>query len=334
MKITSYDLGNKIKKFVLKKDNGFEVHILNLGAVIQKIIYNSQNMVLSYSDYNCYYNNGSYMGALVGRTSGRIENAKFNLNNKEYILDSNNGNNNLHGGANGLNNKIFDYEIRNDKLILSYYDKNPLFPAKVLVKAIYSLSDDKDSLNVEYIVKSDDDTYINLTNHSYFNLTGINTTILNHKLTINADYYWELKDNMTPKNKSKVDNTIFDFRNGKLIGENLGEKNPQFDITYYFDHSFELNKKKDYDVMLANSETGISMKIKTNQKYIVMYAGNFLHMAKAVDGLNENPRHLGVALEPQNLPNGINIGNEYYEITTKDKEYYESIVYTFEGGQN
>ncbi|WP_067139944.1 aldose epimerase family protein [Oceanivirga salmonicida] len=334
MKITSHDLGNKIKKFILKKDNNFEVHILNLGAVIQKIVYNGQNMVLSYSDYNCYYNNSSYMGALIGRTSGRIENAKFNLNNKEYKLDSNNGTNNLHGGLNGLNNKIFDYEILDDKLVLSYYDQNPLFPAKVLVKAIYSLSNETNALNVEYIAKSDDDTYINLTNHSYFNLSGINTTILNHKLTINADYYWELKDNMIPKTKKKVDNTIFDFRKGKLIGENLGEKNSQFDITYYYDHPFELNKKKDYDIMLEDSETGISMKIKTNQKYVVMYAGNFLHLVKNVDGLNENPRHLGVALEPQNLPNGINIDDKYYEITTKDNEYYESIVYTFEGGQS
>ncbi len=333
MKITNYDLGNNVKKFILKKDNGFEVHILNLGCIIQKIIYNGQNMVLSYSDYTCYYGNGSYMGALVGRTAGRIENGKYNLNGKEYELDKNNGDNNLHGGIDGLSNKIFEDRIENNKLILSYYDENPLYDSKVLVEAVYSLDENSDSLNVKYYGKVDKETYLNFTNHSYFNLGDINDIILNHKLTINSDYYWDLKANMIPDKKTLVDNTIFDFRKGKLVGENLKDKNNQFDITYYFDHPFELNKSKDYDILLENYKTGISMKIKTNQKYLVMYAGNFLHEVKALDGLTINPRHLGIALEPQNLPNGINIGDEYYDITTKDNKYYESIVYTFEGGQ-
>lgn len=331
--ITEFNLGNKIKRFILKKDKNFEVHILNYACIIEKIIYKGQNMVLSYSDFNLYKNNSSYAGAIVGRSSGRIEDHKYVLNSKEYNLEisEKERNTNLHGGKDGYSNKIFESQIENNKLILTYKDENKIYDETAYVKAIYYLDENQDKLNIEYIVKTENDSYINLTNHSYFNL-GNELDIENHTLELNANYYWDLKQNMTPLEKKSVENTIFDFRKEKRILENKEKKHKQFDITYYYDHPFELNKEKEYDLILRNTKNNISMEMKTNQKYLVMYSGNFLHQVETFSGYKENRRFQGVALEAQNLPNGINISKQYYEITNKDNPYIEKISYTFKGG--
>ena len=193
MNITSFNITDDIIRYVIKKDNGFEVSILNLGCIIEKIMYGGQNMVLSYSDYSCYYNNPAYIGAIIGRTSGRIKNATFNIGNNKYFLDRNDKDNNNHGGYNGLHNKIFKGSIIENGVKLEYYDVDESkYPAKVLFTVIYTVLEDKDSLKMEYYGKSDKLTYINLTNHTYFNLSGLKENATKHFIKINADNYMYL----------------------------------------------------------------------------------------------------------------------------------------------
>ncbi|VWL84847.1 aldose epimerase family protein [Oceanivirga miroungae] len=331
--ITEFNLGNEVKRFILKKDNNFEVHILNYGCIIERIIYKGQNMVLSYSDFNLYKNNSSFAGAIVGRSSGRMKDHKYVLNGKEYILDltEEDRNTNLHGGSEGYSNKIFDSKIEGNKLILTYVDDNKIYENKAYIKATYYLDENLDRLNVIYEANTEKDGYINMTNHSYFNL-GNEEDIKNHEIELNANYYWDLEKNMTPLKRTNVENTIFDFRKSKNLLESTNEVHEQFDITYYYDHPFELNKEKEYDLILRNTKNNISMELRTNQKCVVMYTGNFLHQVPTFSGYSENKRFQGVALEPQNLPNGINISKDYYEITNKENPYIEKISYTFKGG--
>lgn len=332
MNITSFNITDDIIRYVIKKDNGFEVSVLNLGCIIEKIMYGGQNMVLSYSDYSCYYNNPAYIGAIIGRTSGRIKNATFNIGNNKYFLDKNDKDNNNHGGYNGLHNKIFKGSIIENGVKLEYYDVDESkYPAKVLFTVIYTVLEDKDSLKMEYYGKSDKLTYINLTNHTYFNLSGLKENATKHFIKINADNYMYLANDMVSEKLEKVDNTVFDFREGKYLDADLAKKNEQFDISYYFDHPFSLNKKnKEYDVLLRSDISNVSMKIKTNQRAVVMYLGNYLHEVKAVDGVLENERHLGVALETQDYPNGINLGEDFYNLTDENKPYYSCTELIFE----
>lgn len=312
--ISKYDINNEVKRFILKNDF-LQVNILNYGCIIERIIYKGQDMVLTYSDHLCYINNSAYVGAVVGRVAGRIENCTVN-NFEGYNLDDNDNGNHLHGGINGLSNKIFNYRIKDDAIYLSYYDDcEKYYPGKVHFTVKYSI--DKASLKVEYFATVDKPTYINMTNHSYFNLHYPNSG-LEHMLTINADKYFKLKPNMIVEdNPSDVDNTIFDFRNKKSLKKDIDNKNSQFDISYYFDHTFLLNKNNDYDAILESNISNIKMKVKTDNRAVVMYAGNFLE-----------EKHLGISLETQDVPNGIN--NGYFNLTTKDNPYYSYTIYSFE----
>ncbi|WP_068268172.1 aldose epimerase family protein [Caviibacter abscessus] len=335
MKITSFNISDNIVRYNIKKDNGFEVSILNLGCIIEKIIYNSQNMVLSYSDYSCYINNPSYMGALVGRTAGRIKDASFNIGDTTYKLDKNDGNNNNHGGIDGLHNKIFKGTILKNGIKLEYFDENnSKYPGKVMFTVIYTVDEKSDKIKMEYFATTNETTYINLTSHSYFNLSGLKETALNHYIKINSDKYLELANDMISENIKSVDNTVFDFRAGKYLNEDINSNEKQFKISYYFDHCFSLNKKNnEYDILLKSNVNGITMKIKTNQRAVVMYVGNFLDEVEPVDNIEKNPKHLGVALETQDYTNGINLGKDFHNLTTKDKPYYSFTELIFEKGE-
>lgn len=335
MKITSFNISKDIIRYIIKKDNGFEISILNLGCIIEKIIYNGQNMVLSYSDYSCYLNNPSYMGALIGRTAGRIKNASFKIADKGYNLDKNEGNNNLHGGKSGLHNKIFKGTILENGVKLEYFDDdNTKYPAKVKFSVVYTVSEIENKLKIEYFATSDETTYVNLTNHSYFNLSGCKEIALNHYIKINADKYLELASDMVAKNIKNVDNTVFDFRKGKYLSEDINSNEQQFNISYYFDHCFSLDKtNNEYDILLKSDINNTIMKVKTNQRAVVMYAGNFLDDVTPVENFSKNPKHLGIALETQDYSNGINLGKDFYNLITKDKPYYSFTELVFEEGE-
>lgn len=306
---------NGFKRYQLINDNCMLVEVLSLGGVITKIMTKDrngilENVVLAYKNMEDYYDNPSSFGAIIGRTAGRIGRAEFSLNGEKYILHKNNNGNCLHGGDNSFNKKIWNVEYINADdcigLKLSYRseDLENGYPGNLDLEVYYILNN-KNELKIHYTGKSDKDTIVNMTNHSYFNLSGnAKRNILDEKLIINADYIGEVDEYLIPTGKIiSVKSTPFDFNNIKAIGKDINEENIQLKYGAGYDHPWILNKKKDSDVILYDKESGRVLDIKTNQKAVVCYSMNFpddLTMACNRYG----KKHDAICFEAQSLPVG------------------------------
>ena len=208
------------------------------------------------------------------------------------------------------------------------------YPGNLNVSIKYTIEENS-TLKMEYQAVSDKDTYVNLTNHSYFNLSGCE--IENNEsfrengakqtLKINAEKFLELDSNMIPRNVKDVKSSIFDFRSYRIIEEGLLEGHEQFLITRGYDHPFILDKSsKEFsvDASLYSQTSGIKMDIITNQESLVFYSGNFLKFA--------NERYIGIALETQAIPNKINssdISEKEMQILKKGDKYYSETFLKF-----
>lgn len=310
--------------FVLENES-LKVEILNYGAIIKSIICKDVDVVLGYDTIDEYINTTDYYGATVGRVCNRIAYGKFSLNGKEYQIPINNGKNSLHGGIEGYNKKIFDYEIQGDKLILSYLSKDGEegYPANLLVKVIYYL--DKEGLHIEFEAQADNDTICNLTNHSFFNLNGNGEgDILNHKLQIDADYILPINNNFVPTgNKMAVKDSPFDFKTFHNVNERVNEENEQLKIAGGYDHAFVLNGEGFRKVAtLVGDKTNIKLDVLTDQKSIQFYGGNFLNNDIGKNG-NTYKYRSAICLETQGYPNAINCP-QYPSIVLKKGDIYIS----------
>lgn len=347
----------EVYKYKIRNANGFQVNILNYGGTITQIYTkdrtgNLTNVVLGYKDFEKYKENKAYPGMIIGRTSGRIENAQFEIEGTTYMLAKNNGENSLHGGNEGFSSKIFDVTLLETGIELSY--KSPHmeegYPGNFYIKVRYTITEN-DTLTIEYEGFGDKNTYINLTNHGYFNLSGdLKENGDEQILTVKSDYICELKEGLIPTGKflkvSDKENEIFDFRNGKKIKEGIEkgekEKNYQFKITRAYDHPFKLNWcgiEEEPQIKLKSLYSGIELDIFTTEKVAVIYTGNFLDDVEPFDISHirpknkkiaeKNRRYLGVAIETQDYPNGINEKNFENKILKKGEKYYSKTVFSF-----
>jgi aldose 1-epimerase len=326
--------GREINKYKMVDDNGFQVNVINYGAIITDIITKDRNnkfvnIVLGYNKFEDYKKNESYIGAIIGRTAGRTEKGKFSIDGKEFSLHINNGNNSSHGGSEGLDKKIFDVEIIDNGIILNYIspDMEEGYPGNLNVSIKYTIEENS-TLKMEYQAISDKDTYVNLTNHSYFNLSGYKIENgAKQTLKINAEKFLELDSNMIPRNVKDVKSSIFDFRSYRLIEEGLLEGHEQFLITRGYDHPFILDKSsKEFsvDASLYSQTSGIKMDVITNQESLVFYSGNFLEFS--------NERYIGIALETQAIPNRINssdVSEKEMQVLKKGDKYYSETFLKF-----
>lgn len=331
----------EVKRYILRNKLGFEVHVLNLGAIISKILTHNRsnklvNVVLGYDFFEDYINDPSYAGATIGPTAGRIENGKYVLNGIEYVQEINNGTNSNHGGLDALTSKVFDVRKVNYKeyqgIELEYKWEYLLgkFKNNITFYITYLLKVDSEELKIELSAVTDKEAYINLTNHSYFNLAGdLSINGDEQLLKINADRYCEVKENMIPSGKKiEVDNTCFDFRNLKKIKDGISEGDKQFNITRAYDHAFILNNNNK-SATLYSEYSGIKMDLITTNNVLVMYSGNYLDDVKTFEGVNKNSRFLGIALEAQNYQNGINIEGFDSKITKPTMPYNEIVILKF-----
>lgn len=361
----------EVLKYTLITDKGFQVSVINYGATIVEILAKDKNglrknVVLGYDCFNKYIKNPSYAGAFVGRTAGRTKNAKYFINDKEYNLEKNNGENSIHGGIDGLSHKLFEVQILENGIKMTYTSKDGEngYNGNVDFTVIYTISSngEKDVLYTEYRAKSDQDTYVNVTNHSYFNLSGDLTKCGEEQfLTIDSCGYLVLEEDMIPTGEIKKfvelsnsdhDVEIFDFRKEKQIKKGIekgqSEQHPQFLITRAYDHPYVLNNNfsvssienqyKKANVSLRCSFSGRKMNIYTTEKCAVVYTGNYLDDVERFDSKNNDKvnndskkqRYLGVAIETQNFPNYMNTDKGKNEILKKDEIYLSKTIYEFE----
>jgi aldose 1-epimerase len=306
--------GKQVHLFTLTNKKGTQIKISDYGGTITSWMVadkkgNSSSIVLGFDSLSGYLAKPPYFGATIGRYGNRIANGKFKIGNDIYTLATNNGKNALHGGLKGFDKVLWEALPVVDSvasLTLSYTSKDGEegYPGNLKTSVTFRLSDD-DELTIEYNAETDKPTPINLTNHSYFNLTGdASNNILDHVLMINADHYTPVDSTLIPTGEIKsVKGTPFDFTSLEKIGSRINE------VQGGYDHNFVLNKK-DSSLQLAatlsDSISGRKMEVFTTEPGLQFYSGNFLNGSiKTSDGKPIN-QHAALCLETQHFPNSPN----------------------------
>lgn len=349
MKISTKPFGKtkadeKVTLYSITNNNNMTVEFINYGANIVSIIVpdskgNKSDVVLGYNDIKGYEDNDLWLGAFVGRNCNRIAKGEFNLNNIIYKLEKNDGPNNLHSGNIGYSNYIYDAEIIEDEDSVSIEfsrlspDMEQGFPGNLDITVTYSLTNDNE-LIIEYFAVSDKDTIVNLTNHSYFNLSGHNSgTIENHKVWINANSFTPTDDNLIPTGEMRdVSNTPMDFRVLKRIGDDIDNDYGPLKQAGGYDHNYVLNIKGDEIEKVAelvDDNSGRVMEVFTNKPGLQFYAGNFIKPVKYTkDNIVYNKRE-GVCFETQHYPNACNIVDFPSSILKSGEKYDYVTIYKF-----
>ncbi len=331
--------GREVFRYTLINDKA-SVSILNLGGIIQSLVVpdrngNKTDVVLGYDDVSgCEKWRGNYFGALIGRFGNRIGGAHFTLNGKEYTLFANDGENHLHGGKEGFNAKIWNVIPKGeDTLSLSLFspDGEEGYPGNLTVRVEYQLKGT--ALMIRYHAESDADTVINLTNHAYFNLAGEgNGTIEDHLLTLHADAFTAIdKNGLTVEQIIPVENTPFDFRVRKAIGQDIHAENDQLQNGGGYDHNFVLNSIHSLSeaAVVYCPRTGIQMRVETTQPGVQLYTGNMITPQTGKKGHPYGKRS-ALCLETQHFPNSMACTSFASPVLRAGEMYDEETVYSFE----
>ncbi len=306
--------GKKVYIFTLTNSKGSQVKISNYGGTITSWVTAEKagaksNIVLGFDSLSGYQAKPPYFGATIGRYGNRIGDAKFTLDGKTYELAANNGKNHLHGGLKGFDKVVWDAAAITESdpsLQISYLSKDGEegYPGNLKVTVKFTLSDD-DELQIVYNAETDKSTVLNLTNHSYFNLTGdVTNTILDHVVQIDADKYTPVDATLIPTGELKpVKGTPFDFTTPEKIGARIDQ------VDGGYDHNYVLNKKGT-DIQLAatvvDSSSGRKLEVFTDQPGIQFYTGNFLDGTFKTNAGTAINKRTAFCLETQHFPDSPN----------------------------
>ena len=330
--------GLNVDQYILKNRNGMEISAINYGGIITSWKAkdrdgNYKDIVLGFNNLSEYESESPYFGAIIGRYGNRIAKGKFTLNGEEYTLAVNNGENHLHGGLKGFDKVVWDSkEVVDDStasLVLSYVsdDMEEGYPGNLKVQVTYTL-DNNDKLSVKYEAVTDKTTIINLTQHSYFNLSAdFNTNILDHDILINADSFLPVDSTLIPTGEIRnVGDTPFDFRRPKNVGDEINNSNKQLMIGNGYDHCWVLNNQDQglrFVASAYDSSTGRLLEVFSDQPGIQFYSGNFLDGSlKSKIGGTYDFRS-GFCLETQHYPNSPN-EKSFPSVTLNPGEKYET----------
>ena len=333
--------GKQNELYVLTNANGMEVCMTNFGARIVSIwtpdkAGNFGDVVLGFDSIGGYLNNKTDFGAFIGRYGNRINLGKFTLDNVDYQLSTNNFGHSLHGGVKGFQYCMFDIEKLSDTSLVASYvsvDGEMGFPGTLTCKATYTLTSDN-AIDIRYEATTDKPTIVNLTNHSYFNLTGNpDSTILNHKLMINANGFTPVDTTyMTTGSIDSVKNTPMDFRMPTRIGNRIDEFSfVQLKNGNGYDHNWVLNTKSDTELasFVCDPQSGRTLAIYTNEPGIQVYTGNFLDgTITGKKGIVYKQR-TGICLETQHYPDSPNKANWPSVVLRPGETYKSHCIYKF-----
>ena len=249
------------------------------------------DVVLGFDTLEDYMAQDKYIGALVGRYANRIGGAKFTLNGVEYALAANDGANSLHGGNVGFDKQVWTVEEFDGgssvTLSLVSPDMQEGYPGTLSVRVTYTLSDGR--LAIDYWAKTDKDTVCNLTNHSYFNLSGHNSgSVEGQYIKLRAGRYTPTAPGLIPTGEiAPVDGTPMDLRTAQPIGEHIGEPFEQLAMAGGYDHNWVIDKRNGALSTAAaawSPDTGIAMHVLTTLPGVQFYAGNFIQGCPAGKG--------------------------------------------------
>lgn len=338
--------GQNTQLYTLTNGHGIAVTISNYGGTITSIKApdkegKMEEITLGFDSLGQYLKEHPYFGALVGRYGNRIAKGKFQLDGKSYTLAANNMGNHLHGGPVGFDKVVWKAEvIERDGLPgleLSYLspDGDQGFPGNLEVTVVYSLNNNNE-LSIDYHATTDKKTIINLTNHTYFNLTG-NTKrdILDHQVTIYADRFIPVDNTLIPTGElASVEGTPFDFRRGMTIGEKINAEDEQITFGGGYDHCWVINRPKNSDELVFAAKvveptSGRKLEVYTTEPGIQFYTGNFLDGTLTGIGGVVYEKRFGLCLETEHFPDSPNQPNFPTVTLEPGSSYATRTIYKF-----
>jgi aldose 1-epimerase len=331
--------------YVLKNAAGMEACITNYGGRLVSLLVPDRDghwkdVVLGYGSIAEYLASDGNYGALIGRYGNRIKDGVFTLDGETFQLPKNNNGHCLHGGPEGFHTRIWDAEqIDAQTLKLTYLskDKEAGFPGNLHVTVIYKLLEDY-AIDIQYEATTDKPTVVNLTNHSYFNLSGkLNTQISDHYIYINADTYNVVDKLLIPVAIAPVDSTPMDLRRPVLISAGINDEFEQIVIGKGYDHNWILNTQGDIAQLAAKAYhdgSGIVMDVYTSEPGLQFYSGNFMSVSDQGKSGIKYPHRGAFCLETQHYPNSPNEPT-YPNTTLRPGEKYSSrTIYQFKTTSN
>ncbi len=324
-----YD-NKEIYEYILSNGK-IEAHILNYGGILKNLIFDGVDVVCGFDTLEDYIKDTSYQGALIGRYANRIREAKFTLNGKEYVVGKNERGNHLHGGIVGFNRRVWSVDnVTDTSITLSLFspDGEEGYPGNLNVSVTYKLCDT--AICIDYTGKSDTDTVLNMTNHSYFNLNGCgNGTILDQKVKINADYVTVVDDELLPIGRVPVTDTPYDLREFKAIGEDINDSFIGYDHNFVINNDLTAESICGYSLCkIAEATNGkINMSVYTDQPDVQLYTGLTLGGEPIFKGGKPRVNYGAFCLETQVEPDGPNHGEGFLRA---DDTYRQVTVYKFE----
>ncbi|MGJ1445331.1 aldose epimerase family protein [Sphingobacterium spiritivorum] len=302
--------------FILKNARGMQVALSDYGARIVSILVpdqkgNLRDVALGFDSIQKYYEaDEQYHGVTAGRFANRIANGKFEINGSSYTLDQNNGINSLHGGVEGFHRRVWDRRMNQESYVEFYYvskDGEEGFPGNLSVVVSYSLTDENEII-IKYRAESDQDTVINLTNHTYFNLNGEgNGDILNHHLQINSTEYLAVDEHQIPNAIIPVEGTAFDFREFKTIAQDIAANDEQLIAAKGYDHCFvNAVPISSPCASVFSPSSGIRMDVLTTEPGVQLYTGNWMTGNDIGKSGHKYLPYAGFCLETQHYPDSPN----------------------------
>lgn len=314
--------------------------VTNYGAALVSLWVPDRNgepvdVVLGFDSLEAYLFQKSFLGVVVGRCANRIQGSRFAIDGKEYLLEANEGQNHLHSGSSGFSNAVWDIVEQGDDFVLLKHfspDGDGGYPGNLECTVEYRLGEDR--LDIRYQGISDQDTVLNLTNHSYFNLNGHDSgTVEDHMIMIDADQFTEIGEDCCSTGKILfVENTPLDLRKVQRVGNELNSDYYQMRYGSGYDFNYVLNHRDEPDRPVADlysDQSGIGMRVITDLEGMHFYTGN--HLEGTAPGKNGAVygKNGGLCFETQHFPNAVNIPDFPSMIIKKGEKVLDQTVFSF-----
>jgi len=325
--------GQNVSLFRMQGRNGFSIEVLNLGIAVRTVMVPDQkgnltDVVLGFDAPETYAQDSSYIGVVCGRYANRIANASFRLGNHEYKVSANSGKHCLHGGFQGFNRKIWDAhpEPGQEAVLFTYLsrDGEEGFPGNLKVSVRVSVTD-RNEIVFDYTAETDQVTVVNLTNHSYFNLSGAKENIANHLVWINASYITETNSELIPTGKIlPVAGTEFDFKKPVEI------KRDKFSFNGY-DTNFILDEPglSKPSAIIINPANSLALEMKTTEPAVQLYTANHFDGSQVGKRNTRYSQYWGVCLEAQHYPDSPNHPDFPSTVLKPGDVYKQTTIYRF-----
>lgn len=335
--------GAEISIFTLTNSRGAEARIMNYGGIVQSLKMPDRNgvlgdVVLGYDSLEGYVaNNSPYFGSIIGRFGNRIAEGRFTLNGKVYTLARNSLGDALHGGVKGFDKVVWDPLPRMNpngpSLELRYVSPGGEegYPGNLSVTAVYTLTE-KNELTLDFTAVTDQDTVVNLTHHSYFNL-ACRGDVLNHVVTLNSDFFTPKGSGWVPSGEVRsVEGTPLDFRKPRVIGDRIDCDDPIVKNSLGYDHNWVLSNPQGelgYVARVEESSSGRVLEVWTSAPAFQFYSGNFLDGTLTGKGGCVYQRRAGLCIEPQHYPDSPNKPSFPSSVLRPGEIYRNIMIYRF-----